>query len=234
MMKIKNIEKSSMVDYPPYVSCVVFLAGCNYRCPYCYNGELATDTSNLPNIPKDEFLEWLITRHGKLDAVVLSGGEPTIHDQELLDFAREIKELDFLVKLDTNGSCPKVTKTLLDQKLLDYIAMDIKSDISGYDNACGITVNMSDINDSITTIMKSGIPYEFRTTVVPSIHDENTLLNIGQMIKGAPKYAIQQFKPLNTLDPIYKNVIPFTEADMEGFKKSLEYLKTIIEIEFRR
>jgi len=233
-MKIKNVEKSSTVDYPPYISAVVFLSGCNFRCPFCYNKDLVDNNSSLPDIPKDEFLEWLITREGKLDAVVLTGGEPTIHGQELLDFAREIKELGFKVKLDTNGSNPDVLCDLIEQKLLDYIAMDIKSDIMHYDEACGVKGKIYDVLVSIAAIMTSGLPYEFRTTLIPGLHDRHVMTGIASMIKGAPKYAIQQFKPLNTLDPTFEKIIPFTEADMEKFKKDFEYLTTAMEIEFRR
>lgn len=233
-MKIKNVEKSSTVDYPPHISAVVFLSGCNFRCPFCYNKDLVDNNSSLPDIPKDEFLEWLTTRQGKLDAVVLTGGEPTIHGQELLDFAREIKELGFKVKLDTNGSNPEVIHKLIEQNLLDYIAMDIKSDASHYEEACGVKVSMYDIFHSISHIMESGIPYEFRTTVVPGLHNADTLKNISLWIKGSPKYAIQQFKPINTLNPKYETIKPYTETEMEKFKKDFEYLTTAMEIEFRR
>lgn len=233
-MKIKNIEKSSTVDYPPYISAVVFLSGCNFRCPFCYNKELVDENSTLPDIPKDEFLEWLTTRHGKLDAVVLTGGEPTIHGEELINFAREIKELGFKVKLDTNGSNPDIIHKLIEQKLIDYIAMDIKSDAIHYDKACGVEVSMHDILLSISIIMSSGLPYEFRTTIVPGLHDDKTIKGIASMIKGAPKYAIQQFKPINTLDPSYTDITPFSESDMEKFKKDFEYLTGIMEMEFRR
>jgi len=233
-MKIKNVEKSSMVDYPPYVSCVVFLAGCNFRCPFCYNKELVDDNSSLPDIPKNEFLEWLTTRQGKLDAVVLTGGEPTIHGEELINFAREIKELGFKLKLDTNGSNPTIMHKLIEQKLIDYIAMDIKSDIMHYNEACGVDVSAHDILLSISIIMSCGLPYEFRTTIVPGLHDENTIKGIASLIKGTPKYAIQQFKPINTLDPTYIKIVPFSESEMEKFKKDFEYLTGIMEMEFRR
>jgi len=233
-MKIKNVEKSSTVDYPPYISAVVFISGCNFRCPFCYNKELVDENSILPDIPKDEFLEWLITRQGKLDSVVITGGEPTIHGDELVRFIRDIKDLGFKVKLDTNGSNPQIIRKLLDQKLIDYIAMDVKSDLLGYDKACGVTVSMYDIILSIAMIMSGEIPYEFRTTVVPGIHDEQTLKNIGQIIKGSKKYALQQFKPINTLDPEFEKTKPFSDKDLEDVKESYEELKTAAEIEFRR
>lgn len=233
-MKIKNIEKSSTVDYPPYISAVVFLSGCNFRCLFCYNAELAKDTSQLPDIPKNEFIEWLKSRQGKLDSVTIGGGEPTIHNEELICFIRQIKDLGFKVKLDTNGSYPDVIKKLLDQKLIDYIAMDIKSDILGYDKTCGVVVSIPDIDRSIKMIMSSGIPYEFRTTIVPGIHDEKTIHNIGLWIKDAKKYAIQQFKPINTLDPSLENTKPYSDKEFENMKKSFTDLKTAAEIEMRR
>jgi pyruvate formate lyase activating enzyme len=234
IMKIKNVEKSSTVDYPPYISAVVFLSGCNFRCPFCYNKELVDENSNLPDIPMDEFIEWLKTRHGKLDAVVITGGEPTIHGQKLVDFCSIIKSLGFKIKLDTNGSNPELVKFLINEGFIDYIAMDIKSDAMHYDKACGIKVSMYDILQSINIIMSSGLPYEFRTTIVPGLHDDNTIKGIASMIKGSPKYAIQQFKPINTLDPEYIKIVPFSESEMEKFKKDFEYLTGIMEMEFRR
>jgi pyruvate formate lyase activating enzyme len=233
-MKIKNVEKSSTVDYPPYISAVVFLSGCNFRCPFCYNKELVDENSSLPDIPKDEFLTWLTTRQGKLDAVVITGGEPTIHGDDLINLIKNIKDMGFKVKLDTNGSNPQMIKTLLNRKLIDYIAMDVKSDMLSYDKASGVQVNMFDINTSINMIMNSGILYEFRTTVIPGIHGEQTLQNIGQWIKGSRKYALQQFKPINTLDPTLEKVKPYSEKDFEDTKKIYEELKIAAEIEFRR
>jgi len=233
-MKIKNIEKSSTVDYPPHISAVVFLSGCNFRCPFCYNKELVDDTSDLPDIPKDEFLEWLTTRDGKLDAIVLTGGEPTINGNELVEFAHEIKELGFKIKLDTNGSNPELMKQMIDQQLVDYIAVDLKADRIKYNQACGIDFDMSKMDRTIAILSENKVPYEFRTTVVPGIHDDNVLKTMALYIKNSPKYFIQQFKPINTLDPTYEKIIPFSESDMEKFKKDMQYLTTVMEMEFRR
>ena len=233
-MKIKNVEKSSMVDYPPYVSCVVFLAGCNFRCPFCYNKELVDDNSTLPDIPKDEFLEWLTTRQGKLDAVVLTGGEPTIHGEELINFAREIKELGFRLKLDTNGSNPDLMKRLIDENLVDYIAVDLKADSLRYNKACGIDFDMSKMDKTVEILSDNKVPYEYRTTVVPGIHDDTILKTMALYVKDAHKYAIQQFKPINTLDPAYEKIIPFTETNIEKFKTDMQYLTKAMEMEFRR
>jgi pyruvate formate lyase activating enzyme len=233
-MKIKNVEKSSTVDYPPHISAVVFLSGCNFRCPFCYNKELVDNNSTLPDIPKDEFLQWLTTRQGKLDSVVLTGGEPTIHGQELLDFAREIKELGFKVKLDTNGSNPELLKSMIEQKLVDYVAVDLKADRMRYKQACGVDFDMSKMDKTIKTLSENIIPYEFRTTVIPGIHNDTVLRTMALYVKSSPKYALQQFKPFNTLDPSYEKIVPFSEADMEKFKKDFEYLTTAMEIEFRR
>jgi len=233
-MKIKNIEKSSTVDYPPYISAVVFLSGCNFRCPFCYNKELVDNNSSLPDIPKDEVLEWLTTRDGKLDAVVLTGGEPTIHGEKLINFAREIKELGFKIKLDTNGSNPELMKRMIDEQLVDYIAVDLKSDRTTYNKACGIDFDMSKMDKTVSILSTNVVPYEFRTTVVPGIHDDTILKTMALYLKDAPKYAIQQFKPVNTLDPTYEKIIPFTEIDMEKFKKDMQYLTGVMEMEFRR
>jgi len=233
-MKIKNVEKSSTVDYPPHISAVVFLSGCNFRCPFCYNKDLAEDNSTLPDIPIIEFIEWLKTRQGKLDAVVITGGEPTIHGHKLIDFCELIKALGFKIKLDTNGSNPELMKFLIDEGFVDYVAVDVKADRMRYNQACGVNFDMSKMDRTIKILAENVIPHEYRTTVIPGIHDESVLKTIALYIKDSSKYAIQNFKPINTLDPAYEKIIPFTEADMEKFKKDLEYLTTAMEIEFRR
>jgi len=234
-MKIKNVEKTSMVDFPPYISCVVFLAGCNFNCPFCYNKSLIDINDNsLPDIDKDEFLYWLSGRKGKLDAVTISGGEASIHGDDLIDFAKGIKSLDFKLKLDTNGTNPDIIKRMIDNNLVDYIAVDIKSDYEGYDAACGTKVDISKIKETIKLLEESPIEYEFRTTVVPGLHTEDTLKRIIGYFSKPVKYAIQQFKPISTNNPTYEKIIPFTDGEMEKFKADMELLKTAANIEFRR
>jgi pyruvate formate lyase activating enzyme len=233
-MKIKNVEKSSLVDYPPHISCVVFLSGCNFRCGFCYNKSLVVEDDSLPDIPKEDFLKWLEERIGKNDSVVLTGGEPTLH-AELPEFCREIKQMGFKVKIDTNGTNPLMLKLLIDEKLVDFISMDIKADRMRYPQASGVGYDwMDNVEKSKNLIISSTTPHEFRTTLIPGIHDETVIKTICLWLKGAQKYSLQQFKPLNTLDPEYEKLIPIPDGEIEKMKQTMEQLKSVIEMEFKR
>jgi pyruvate formate lyase activating enzyme len=200
-LNIKNVEKSSTVDYPPYISCVIFFGGCNFRCPYCYNPDIIDPNNDvLPTIPEEEIIEWLKTRIGKLDAVVLSGGEATLKGDALVEFALKIKDLGFKTKLDTNGSNPETIKKLIDLKAVDFISVDIKSDIKEYETACGTKFDTNILDRTVELIKSSDIDHEFRTTVVPGIHTTSTICDIIRYLGKPKKYALQGFKALNTYD----------------------------------
>lgn len=193
MFKIAGIQKTTLLDYPTKVAAIVFTQGCNFRCGYCHNPDLLEQNKNTDFLPEN-FISFLKTRQGKLDGVVITGGEPTLQSG-LYDFIKQIKQLDFAVKLDTNGTNPKILKKLLSENLVDYIAMDIKAPIEKYSEITGINVNTNNIKTSIDLIIKSLTEYEFRTTVLKSQLSFEDFDKIGQTIKGANLYYLQKFVP---------------------------------------
>ena len=191
-MKICGFQKTTLLDYPGHVAATIFLGLCNFRCPFCHNGELLTeDAEELFSM--EEVLEVLKKRASLLEGVCITGGEPTLSaDLELL--IRQIKELGLLVKLDTNGYRPDVIRRLQGERLLDYIAMDIKSSPENYAMVAGVPhVNTHTISESIDFIRSCGVPYEFRTTAVKGLHTEEDFAEIGKWISGAERYFIQNY-----------------------------------------
>ncbi len=224
--KIGGIQKSSLLDYPEKISAIVFTQGCNYRCGYCHNPELvgANIEKEMPIQNVSAFFEFLKTRINKLDGVVITGGEPTLQP-DLKEFIKQIKTLGFLVKLDTNGTNPEVLKELIDENLLDYIAMDIKAPIDKYSNIVNVKINTDNIKKSIELIMNSNVDYEFRTTVIQNQLSFNDFEKIGQMIKGAKKYYLQKFISSKILDENLANEKTYSQKD---FEKIITILKKYI------
>ena len=188
-MQIHNYIKTSLIDYPGKISCVVFTQGCMWRCWYCQNAELLVKKQG--QILEEEVLEFLKTRKGLLDAVVICGGEPTLQ-ADLKDFIKKVKTLGFLVKLDTNGTNPEVLKELLDENLLDYVAMDIKAPLYKYKDIAMVDIETKKLELSIEILKHSTIDYEFRTTVVPTLSKQD-IVDIAKTIEGAPHYYLQHF-----------------------------------------
>ena len=226
-----GFQKLTLIDYPGKLATTVFTVGCSFRCPFCHNPELV-EAQNFASLHKGkmekEFFEFLKKRKGKLQGVCITGGEPTIQ-LDIIEFIKKIKKLGFLVKLDTNGSRPDVLKKIIDLKLVDYIAMDIKNQPKSYLKTAGITVgnaNSRSILDriklSVDLIMHSQIPYEFRTTVVPGIHSEKAFLEIAKWISGASKYWLQKYEETKILDPKLKNKTKGKKLDLEKIKKAIE------------
>ncbi len=191
-MKICGFEKLSLVDYDNYTSCTLFTEGCNFRCPFCHNGPLVLHKN--PSYSEDEIFEYLNKRKNLLDAVCLSGGEPTLQPN-LPEFFKKIKELGYLTKLDTNGTNPDMLQKLIDEKLVDFVAMDIKSSIDGYGKAVGISGYVpSKVMRSVEILRKNSVPYEFRTTLVNELIEKSDIEKIADWLSGTPKYALQKFK----------------------------------------
>ena len=228
-IKIGGLQKLTLIDYPGKLAATVFLLGCNFRCPFCYSSELVLPEKikNQPEIKEKNFFNFLKERKGMLEGVVICGGEPTIN-KDLPQFCQKIKKLGFLVKLDTNGSNPEMLKKLIERKLIDYVAMDIKaplginfqfsisnfqtnskSQISKYEMATGIKGDIDKIKESIELIKNSDLDYEFRTTVVPGIHQKEDILQIARDIAPAKKYFLQNFKPEKTIDPNFEKIEPY-------------------------
>ena len=221
-MKIGGLQKVSLIDYPGLICATIFLQGCNFKCSYCHNPELVDTRLFQPCIKENEVLDFLNTRKGKLDAVTITGGEPTIHD-DLAAFIKKIKKMKFAVKLDTNGSQPQVIKTLLDEKLLDFIAMDIKAPLEKYKSVVKVPVNSDLIKESIRLILKAKIQHEFRTTIVESQLDEKDILQIAELISGANSYVLQKFVPVKTLDKKLLKEKSYPDEKFQKIKKRLEH-----------
>lgn len=216
-MLISGVQKFTMLDYPGKISCIVFTPGCNFRCGYCHNPEFVLPESiqKIKNsfIPEEKFLNFLRKREGFLDGVVISGGEPTMMG-DLPAFMRKVKDAGFLVKLDTNGNNPTMLKKIISEKIVDYIAMDVKTSFGKYKELVGPCVDPSNIKESIKLIMESGVDYEFRSTVLSEIHDEATLKEMAEMVAGAKIIYLQKFRPAHTLDPRFNSCVPFTDEKM--------------------
>lgn len=189
-MQIGGLQKFSLIDYPGKIAAVVFTQGCNFRCPYCHNPELVLPEFFNPVIPESIFFRFLEDRYGQIDAVVISGGEPTIH-ADLVDFIKAIKERGYLVKLDTNGSAPRTLETLIDKKNIDYIAMDIKAPFARYSELSGCDVPTECIATSIRLIESSGIEHEFRTTWETSTLSVRDIDAIQEYVKPE-QYHVQE------------------------------------------
>ncbi|MFA5103392.1 MAG: anaerobic ribonucleoside-triphosphate reductase activating protein [Candidatus Thermoplasmatota archaeon] len=195
-MKIGGFQKTSLLDYPDRISAIVWTSGCNFRCPFCYNKKLALGTAEL--FPQDEILSFLSKRKELLDGVVISGGEPFLQD-DFVDFIKRVKNLRLLVKVDTNGAFPERLEELLEQQLVDYVAMDVKAPKKKYHKLSGIDVDFSKIEASINLIKSKARAYEFKTTFVPGFLTKEDIVEIAEWLKGADVYYLQQFKPMKPL-----------------------------------
>lgn len=188
-MRIGGLQKLTLLDFPGKTACTVFLQGCNFRCPFCHNSSLLR---GVANISEDEVLAFLRTRRGLLDGVAITGGEPLMAN-DLAPFLERIRALGFQIKLDTNGSFPERLRALLDDGLLNYVAMDIKNSPARYAQTAGGDAMLPAVEESVRLLMEGGIPYEFRTTVVAELHSPEDFHAIGSWLKGAQQYFLQPF-----------------------------------------
>lgn len=222
-MLFGGLQKNSLIDYPGKVSCVLFVSGCNFNCPYCHNPDLVRTGHTCELIAEKTVCDFLDSRRDFLDGVVISGGEPTLQE-DLLPFCKKLKDKGFPVKLDTNGSRPRVLKRLIDEGLVDYVAMDIKSDPQHYSPLIKENCNWSRLLESIRNIMDSALAYEFRTTCVRPIIDAQIIKNITKIIKGAMLYALQRFHNTKILRPDFFRKIgaSYSEEELLRFKAIVE------------
>jgi len=209
---IKGVQKLSLIDYPGRVACTLFTFGCNFRCPYCHNPELVVD-DGTPPVPEGEVLRFLEERKGFLDGVCITGGEPTLHD-DLPDFIRRVKGLGYSVKLDTNGTNPEMLRGLIVEKLVDYIAMDVKAPLEKYESVVRVNVDASKIAESVE-IVRAFPEHEFRTTVVPELLRREDIVAIAEWLRGARRFFIQQFKPTKTLDKTFLEKQVYQAGELE-------------------
>jgi len=221
-MRIGGLQKFSLIDYPKKVAAVIFTQGCDFRCPFCHNPDLVLAERFSTPLSEEKVLEFLRKRQSQLSGVVVTGGEPTIH-KDLSDFLRKIKSLGYDIKLDTNGNNPEALKNLIDQKLIDYIAMDVKTSLPRYDEAAGIHVDVDKIKTSIGLIIDSGIEYHFRTTVVHKFISSKELEDIYDYLKEAKKYFLQEFVPAGELlDENLKDSRVYSEEEFKELQKGWE------------
>jgi pyruvate formate lyase activating enzyme len=230
-MIIGGLQKTTLIDFPGKIAATVFTSGCNFFCPWCYSAELVLPEKikKHPRISEEEFFNFLKSRQGLLEGVAICGGEPTLQ-ADLPDFIKKIKELGFLVKLDTNGSNPRMLKDLIDGKKIDYVAMDIKTSKEKYEETLKGNVNMKDIEESVKILKEGKLDYEFRTTVVPGIHKKEDILALAQWIKGAPKYYLQKFMPAKTIDPGFERIKSYPDTWFSDVKKEISPYFNICEI----
>ena len=220
-MRVGGLEKFTLIDFPDTVACIVYTIGCNFRCPYCHNPELVDETVEYEMTEQDVY-HFLETRKGKLDGVVITGGEPTMHD-DLLEVMRKIKNMGFLVKLDSNGTNPKMLQRAIDQGVVDYIAMDIKSPLASYDRTVARPVDVQAIKKSIGILMRSSVPYEFRTTLIKSLVSPSDLEEIGSEIRGAKKYYLQKFIPTKILNPQFLKKTTYADDELAVLQNKLSH-----------
>ncbi len=226
-MIIGGLEKLTLLDFPDNLAAIIFTQNCNFRCHYCYNPMLvwprtemlSPDGKNIkedhPLIKEEDLFLFLKERKGKIDGVVISGGEPTLH-ADLPQFIKKIKDLGYLVKLDTNGTNPLMLANLIEANLIDYIAMDIKASLEKYEETVAVKVNLDNLQKSVKMILSGPVAYEFRSTLVPKLHGEEDIKRMGKLIKGARLWYLQKFKPdADLINPEFKKLPTFTDQELK-------------------
>jgi pyruvate formate lyase activating enzyme len=230
-MIIAGLQKTTLIDYPQKLACVVFLAGCNFRCPWCYSSELVLPLKIIkqPKISEQEFFDFLRSRQGLLEGVVICGGEPTIN-KDLPQFIGKIKNLGYGVKLDTNGSNPEILKDLVNASLIDYVAMDIKlnpkpenqDSKTTYESIMTEGITLDNIKESVEFLKLGRVDFEFRTTVVNTVHIKEDFVEIAKWIGGPDvKYYLQSFRPEKTIDPEFEKIKPFEDKILKEIAKEI-------------
>lgn len=220
-MKIHGLQKLTLLDYPEHLAAVLFTGSCNFRCPFCQNGSLVLDPSSEPVIPEADILAFLKKRIGILDGVCITGGEPTLHS-DLPRLIRQIKALGYLIKLDTNGTNPAMVKYLSQEKLLDYVAMDIKASRQNYGNVSGCPqLSLAPVQETIDFLIHSGLEYEFRTTAVKGLHTLDDFEDIAEWLAGDSRYYIQNYRSsdliLQRLQGGSDTLASFSTEEMQHF-----------------
>lgn len=228
-MKIHGLNKLTLLDYPGLTACTVFTGGCNFRCPFCHNRSLVIDPDSQPLIAEEEILSYLKKRRGILEGVCITGGEPTLNG-DLISFIEKIKAIGYKVKLDTNGNRPDIIKSLVEHKLVDYVAMDIKNSRENYNRSAGVeNLDLGKICDSVEYLKSGVVDYEFRTTVVKELNDKKSFYDIAEWLAGAKKYYLQAFK--DSGDLITDTLSGLSKAEMEELLPILR--KKIVKVEIR-
>lgn len=234
-MKIAGIRKTSLIDYPGKISTVIFTQGCNFCCPYCHNGELIpAESEGKEYMDSSIFLDFLEERSQLLDGVVITGGEPTLQP-DLVEFISRIREKDYQVKLDTNGSCFPVIEELVESDLVDFLAVDIKGAPGNYDRYMTLDSEpvLASVRDTVKLVLEANIEYELRTTVVPGLHDREEIKNLANFISGAEQFVIQNFRPDTTFDSRFEDKTRFPDDVLEDFRQAAREVLPGARIEIR-
>mgnify|MGYP003297197036 CR=1 FL=1 len=228
-MRISGLQKLTLLDYPGHIACTVFTGGCNFRCSFCHNaGLVLPDKMEADGLSEEYVLDFLGKRRGVLDGVAVTGGEPLLHG-DMPRFLRKIKDMGYLVKLDTNGSNPQLLKALCAEGLVDRVAMDIKNSPESYPETVGCRVDMAAIEESKNLLLSGVIDYEFRTTVVKGIHTEESLIEAAKWIAGAKEYYLQQFKDSgNLIKP--DELTAFDEKEMHALADAVRKYVPAVEV----
>jgi len=215
---ICGVQGVSVIDYPGRIAAVLFLGGCNFRCPFCQNGDLVLRPQELPCRSEDDVIGSLLRRRSLLDGVVVTGGEPLIHGDDLPALLRRLRDAGFAVKLDTNGYEVDVLRETLASGLVDYVAMDVKTSLAKYPEAAGRILDTGRIASAVDIIKASGLPHEFRTTCVPGLVEREDVVAAATMLGPRERYCLQQFRPGDAvLDPVWKDVRPYTPSVLRSF-----------------
>lgn len=218
---VGGIQKLSLVDFPGRIAAALFTTGCNMRCGYCHNPELVLPERLAPSIPIEQIMTFLKSRIGRLEGVVVSGGEPTMHD-DLPILCRMIKDLGFEVKLDSNGMRPDMIRQMIDDKVIDFVAMDIKGPLEKYQEIAARPIDLEAIQETIALLIDSGLEHEFRTTIVREQLEPGDFYKVGELVKGAKRFALQHFLPGTTLSPQFHTATTFTDAEFDQAKNIME------------
>ena len=220
-MHIKSLVKTSLIDFPNRLASIIFVGGCNLRCPFCQNVDLVLRPSEMPDLPAEEVLASLRERRGFVDGLVISGGEPTL-EADLPDFVREVAALGLAVKLDTNGYRPEVLARLIESDLVEFVAMDIKAAPRKYAQAAGLpSLQFGRIEQSLDLLRSARCDHELRTTVVPGLVAPEDADDLAEMLQGTRCYVLQQFRPDNVLDPSLQAVTPYTVQELQAMAQRL-------------
>ena len=227
-MNIAGLQKTSLLDFPDKLCCTVFTDGCNLRCPFCHNASLVLTPGTNPLVSEQEIFAFLNKRRGLLDGVCITGGEPLLQDG-IKEFIRSIRELGFLIKLDTNGTFPDRLMELVENGLVDMVAMDIKNSLEHYGMTVGFkNFDTTNIEKSVEYLLKGKVDYEFRTTVVKEFHTREDFISIGKWVRGSKKYFLQGFE--NSKDLINPYLHAYEKNEMEEFRKILSEYSTKVEL----
>jgi pyruvate formate lyase activating enzyme len=219
-MKIGGIQKTSLLDYPDTISAIIWTIGCNFRCPFCYNKDLVF--GKVATISEEEVLSFLEKRKGMLEGLVISGGEPLLQD-DIVSFTEKVKKMGYLVKIDTNGMYPEMLKKLIDKKLVDYIAMDLKAPKNKYENLSGVKTDIKKIENSIEIIRNSSINYEFKTTFAPDLLTREDIVEIAKWLKGSKRFYLQQFNnEANLISSKLQNSKPYSKDELIDTLKDIK------------